>query len=137
MVASVESSPLGCQASYYDHALYLAEKHCHNDWYLKIQLEDNKNYQKALDYIGKLEFAAVSLQPFLAIFISLLISDFGAIINGNFFLYSVSQRKCHCNKISNKITFVRNTVKIIDETRSWQCCLAYSKYRLLSCNLTE
>jgi hypothetical protein len=26
---------------------------------LKIQLEDNKDYQKALDYIGKLEFPAV------------------------------------------------------------------------------
>jgi hypothetical protein len=47
------------QASYYGHALYLAEKFQQNDWYLKIQLEDNKDYQKALDYIGKLEFEAV------------------------------------------------------------------------------
>ncbi|CAB4024642.1 vacuolar sorting-associated 11 homolog, partial [Paramuricea clavata] len=46
------------QASYYDHALYLAEKFHQNDWYLKVQLEDNKDYQKALDYIGKLEFPA-------------------------------------------------------------------------------
>ena len=38
-----------------------------------MQMEDNKNYQKALDYIGKLEFAAVSFQSFLAI----LISEFG------------------------------------------------------------
>jgi hypothetical protein len=50
------------QASYYGHALYLAEKFQQNDWYLKIQLEDNKDYQKALDYIGKLEFKAVGFK---------------------------------------------------------------------------
>ncbi|XP_046856298.1 vacuolar protein sorting-associated protein 11 homolog [Xenia sp. Carnegie-2017] len=44
------------QAAYFNHALYLAEKYEHNDWYLKIQLEDTKKYQKALNYIGKLNF---------------------------------------------------------------------------------
>nr|XP_006822187.1 PREDICTED: vacuolar protein sorting-associated protein 11 homolog [Saccoglossus kowalevskii] len=44
------------QASYYAHALFLAEKHGQHDWYLKIQLEDIKDYTKALNYIGKLEF---------------------------------------------------------------------------------
>ncbi|NXE78887.1 VPS11 protein, partial [Cochlearius cochlearius] len=44
------------QAGYYSHAVYLAEKHAHHEWYLKIQLEDIKNYQEALRYIGKLPF---------------------------------------------------------------------------------
>ena len=37
-------------------------------------------------------------------------------------------KKCHCDKISNEITFVCNTVERIDETRRWPSC----KYRLLS-----
>ncbi|KAK3087703.1 hypothetical protein FSP39_009366 [Pinctada imbricata] len=44
------------QAGYFDHALFLAEKHNKHEWYLRMQLEDKKNYQKALEYIGKLEF---------------------------------------------------------------------------------
>ncbi|XP_022253825.1 vacuolar protein sorting-associated protein 11 homolog [Limulus polyphemus] len=44
------------QAGYYTHALYLAQKHEQHDWYLKIQLEDHKDYNKALDYIAKLDF---------------------------------------------------------------------------------
>ncbi|XP_022091158.1 vacuolar protein sorting-associated protein 11 homolog isoform X2 [Acanthaster planci] len=44
------------QAGYYKHALFLAEKHSQHDWYLKVQLEDIKDYQKALTYIAKLEF---------------------------------------------------------------------------------
>ncbi|XP_030077168.1 vacuolar protein sorting-associated protein 11 homolog [Microcaecilia unicolor] len=44
------------QTGYYIHAVYLAEKHAHHEWYLKIQLEDLKNYQEALSYIGKLPF---------------------------------------------------------------------------------
>lgn len=30
------------QASYHSHAVFLAEKHMHHEWYLKIQLEDLK-----------------------------------------------------------------------------------------------
>lgn len=30
------------QAGCYSHAVYLAEKHMHHEWYLKIQLEDIK-----------------------------------------------------------------------------------------------
>ncbi|RXM92601.1 Vacuolar protein sorting-associated protein 11-like [Acipenser ruthenus] len=44
------------QAGYYSHAVFLAEKHTHHEWYLKIQLEDLKNYQEALRYIGRLPF---------------------------------------------------------------------------------
>ncbi|XP_078235660.1 vacuolar protein sorting-associated protein 11 homolog isoform X2 [Pogona vitticeps] len=44
------------QAGCYSHAVYLAEKHAHHEWYLKIQLEDIKSYQEALRYIGKLPF---------------------------------------------------------------------------------
>uniref|UniRef100_A0A8C0GXI5 VPS11 core subunit of CORVET and HOPS complexes n=2 Tax=Chelonoidis abingdonii TaxID=106734 RepID=A0A8C0GXI5_CHEAB len=44
------------QAGYLSHAVYLAEKHAHHEWFLKIQLEDIKNYQEALQYIGKLPF---------------------------------------------------------------------------------
>ncbi|CAH2319593.1 vacuolar sorting-associated 11 homolog [Pelobates cultripes] len=45
------------QAGYHSHALYLAEKHAHHEWYLKIQLEDIKNFNEALRYIGRLPFA--------------------------------------------------------------------------------
>uniref|UniRef100_A0A8C5PSQ7 Vacuolar protein sorting-associated protein 11 homolog n=1 Tax=Leptobrachium leishanense TaxID=445787 RepID=A0A8C5PSQ7_9ANUR len=44
------------QAGYHSHALYLAEKHAHHEWYLKIQLEDIKNFHEALRYIGRLPF---------------------------------------------------------------------------------
>ncbi|XP_071958560.1 vacuolar protein sorting-associated protein 11 homolog isoform X2 [Antedon mediterranea] len=44
------------QAGYYKHALFLAEKHDQHDWYLKIQLEDIKDWQKALQYISRLNF---------------------------------------------------------------------------------
>lgn len=30
------------QAGYHSHAVFLAEKHKHHEWYLKIQLEDLK-----------------------------------------------------------------------------------------------
>ncbi|XP_048036590.1 vacuolar protein sorting-associated protein 11 homolog [Megalobrama amblycephala] len=44
------------QAGYHSHAVFLAERHMHHEWYLKIQLEDLKNYQEALRYIGRLPF---------------------------------------------------------------------------------
>jgi len=47
------------QAGYYKHALFLSEHHQQHDWYLKIQLEDIKDYDKALKYIGKLNFPEV------------------------------------------------------------------------------
>lgn len=47
------------QAGYYEHALFLAEKHNIHEWYLKIQLEDIKDYKKAVEYIGKLKFEEV------------------------------------------------------------------------------
>lgn len=55
----VETAMKVCrQAGYYEHALYLAEHHNQHVWYLKILLEDLKDYDKALKYISKLEFAA-------------------------------------------------------------------------------
>uniref|UniRef100_A0A8C4Q9L1 Vacuolar protein sorting-associated protein 11 homolog n=1 Tax=Eptatretus burgeri TaxID=7764 RepID=A0A8C4Q9L1_EPTBU len=45
------------QAGYFDHALFLAERDQQHEWYLKIQLEDKKDYQRALKYISKLSFA--------------------------------------------------------------------------------
>jgi len=44
------------QASYHEHALYLAKKFQQHEWYLKIQLEDINSYTDALDYIGSLDF---------------------------------------------------------------------------------
>ncbi|XP_051902199.1 vacuolar protein sorting-associated protein 11 homolog isoform X3 [Hippocampus zosterae] len=44
------------QAGYHSHAVFLAEKHMHHEWYLKIQLEDLKNYEEGLRYIGRLPF---------------------------------------------------------------------------------
>ncbi|KAJ8020828.1 Vacuolar protein sorting-associated protein 11-like [Holothuria leucospilota] len=44
------------QAGYFKHALYLSEKQKSHDWYLKIQLEDIKDFQKALSHISGLQF---------------------------------------------------------------------------------
>ncbi|CAI2179070.1 378_t:CDS:10 [Funneliformis geosporum] len=42
------------QAGYYEHAVYLAKKGEEHDLYLKIQIEDVKDYENALDYIRNL-----------------------------------------------------------------------------------
>ncbi|CAG8621448.1 33609_t:CDS:10, partial [Racocetra persica] len=42
------------QAGYYEHAVYLAEKFHEHDSYLKIQIEDVKDFENALEYIRKL-----------------------------------------------------------------------------------
>ncbi len=53
----VETAIKVCRsAGYFQHAIYLAEKHKQHDSYLKIQLEDIRDYAKALVYIGKLDF---------------------------------------------------------------------------------
>lgn len=44
------------QAGYFEHALYLSEKHKRHDWYLQIQLEDIKDIQNALSHISSLQF---------------------------------------------------------------------------------
>ncbi len=52
------------QAGYHDHALFLAKKHSQHDWYLKILLEDLKDYDNALDYISTLSFSEVKILIF-------------------------------------------------------------------------
>eukprot|EP00027_Filamoeba_sp_ATCC50430_P018912 CAMPEP_0168579026 /NCGR_PEP_ID=MMETSP0413-20121227/21645_1 /TAXON_ID=136452 /ORGANISM="Filamoeba nolandi, Strain NC-AS-23-1" /LENGTH=897 /DNA_ID=CAMNT_0008612909 /DNA_START=77 /DNA_END=2766 /DNA_ORIENTATION=- len=53
----IETAIKACrQAGYYEHALYLAKKFTHHEWYLKILLEDLKGYTQALEYIGTLDF---------------------------------------------------------------------------------
>ncbi|CAG8787311.1 21745_t:CDS:10, partial [Dentiscutata erythropus] len=42
------------QAGYYEHAVYLANKFGEHESYLKIQIEDVKDYENALEYIRKL-----------------------------------------------------------------------------------
>ena len=39
-----------------DDALSLAANHKHHDWYLKIVIEDKKEYKQAINYIADLEF---------------------------------------------------------------------------------
>jgi len=57
----VETAIRVCRsAGYYEHAVFLADKHDQHDSYLKTQLEDLHNYKKALEYIGRLEFEEVS-----------------------------------------------------------------------------
>ena len=43
------------QAGYSKHALALAEKHSKHDLYLKIVIENDKDYQQALQYISSLD----------------------------------------------------------------------------------
>lgn len=57
----VETAIRVCRsAGYYEHAVFLADRHDQHDSYLKTQLEDLHNYKKALEYIGRLEFEEVS-----------------------------------------------------------------------------
>ncbi|GJJ78227.1 vacuolar protein sorting-associated protein 11 [Entomortierella parvispora] len=42
------------QAGYYEHAVYLAEKFEEHDLYLTVQIDDVKNYEKALAYMRRL-----------------------------------------------------------------------------------
>lgn len=42
------------QGKYYDHALKLARKYQEHDWFLKIQLEDKRDFRTALAYIASL-----------------------------------------------------------------------------------
>ncbi|KAJ8712181.1 hypothetical protein PYW07_005023 [Mythimna separata] len=44
-----------------DDALSLAANHKRHDWYLKMMLEDKKDYRRALDYIVELEFEDADL----------------------------------------------------------------------------
>ncbi|ELT88573.1 hypothetical protein CAPTEDRAFT_218778 [Capitella teleta] len=53
----VETAIRVCRsAGYFSHALRLAEKHQQHDSYLKVQLENIKDYVGALVYIGQLDF---------------------------------------------------------------------------------
>eukprot|EP00762_Andalucia_godoyi_P001379 ANDGO_04909.mRNA.1 Vacuolar protein sorting-associated protein 11 homolog len=45
------------QASYHEHALFLALKHNEHDWCMKILLDDLKQYSDALEFLSTLEFA--------------------------------------------------------------------------------
>lgn len=48
------------QATFYDHALYLASTYEKHDWYFKIQLEDKENAQEVLTYIDNLPSAKLA-----------------------------------------------------------------------------
>ncbi|KAI8913496.1 hypothetical protein EDD86DRAFT_200662 [Gorgonomyces haynaldii] len=43
------------QAGFYEQSLYLAKRHLQHQWYVKIQIEDLKNYQEAIVYLMKLD----------------------------------------------------------------------------------
>ncbi|XP_067935416.1 vacuolar protein sorting-associated protein 11 homolog isoform X2 [Watersipora subatra] len=45
------------QADYHGHALQLAQKHSRHEWYLKIQLENIKDFGAALKYMQDLSFS--------------------------------------------------------------------------------
>ncbi|KAI8826715.1 uncharacterized protein EV422DRAFT_511151 [Fimicolochytrium jonesii] len=45
------------QGRYYSHALYLAKKFGENEWYLRIQVEDLKDYAQAVKYVEAMELS--------------------------------------------------------------------------------
>ncbi len=49
------------QAGYHEHALDLAKRHNEHTWYLKILLEDMKNFADAMKYIRTLDFFEAEL----------------------------------------------------------------------------
>lgn len=48
-----------CRQASPEDALLLAQKHNKHEWYLRIQIEDNREYKKALEYMATLEFEEV------------------------------------------------------------------------------
>lgn len=52
------------QAGYHSHAVFLAEKHSHHEWYLKIQLEDLK-VKEFLSEINHLQHCGDQLNKLL------------------------------------------------------------------------
>lgn len=49
-----------CRQASPEDALLLAQKHGKHEWYLRIQIEDKREYRKALEYMATLEFEEVS-----------------------------------------------------------------------------
>ena len=45
-----------CRRSLPKYALLLAQKHEKHEWFLRIQIENNKKYTQALEYIATLGF---------------------------------------------------------------------------------
>ncbi|CAL1686711.1 unnamed protein product [Lasius platythorax] len=45
-----------CRQASPEDALLLAQKHGKHEWYLRIQIEDKREYKKALEYMATLEF---------------------------------------------------------------------------------
>lgn len=54
-----------CRQASPEDALLLAQKHSKHEWYLRIQIEDKREFKKALEYIATLEFEEVSLNLYL------------------------------------------------------------------------
>lgn len=50
-----------CRQASPEDALLLAQKHGKHEWYLRIQIEDKREYKKALEYMATLEFEEVLL----------------------------------------------------------------------------
>ena len=61
------------QAGYFDHAIYLAEKHKRYDWYFKIQLEDKLAANEALEFMKKMKWS--DLNEYLKRYGRLLMSE--------------------------------------------------------------
>lgn len=57
-----------CRQSSSEDALLLAKKHNLHSWYLKIQLEDNHQFNAALDYLSKLTFTEVNEISFFILY---------------------------------------------------------------------
>lgn len=49
------------QAGYFDHAIYLAEKHKRHDWYFRILLEDKCDANAALDYMNTIDWFDINV----------------------------------------------------------------------------
>lgn len=64
------------QAGYHSHAVFLAEKHMHHEWYLKIQLEDLKvdkaPVQASVRDVFRLSFNVLTELPFPEVCVCLL-----------------------------------------------------------------
>ncbi|KAK4874130.1 hypothetical protein RN001_013490 [Aquatica leii] len=89
---NVEIAIKVCRQASPQEALMLAKKHKKHDWYIKIEIEDNRHYKEALEYISELNFEDAEIYT----------KKYGQILIKNVARDSTNFLKRLCTNFSNK-----------------------------------
>lgn len=106
------------QSGYYKQALTLSEKHQKHDDYLKIQLENLKNYSDAIEYIEKLDSYS-AIENF---------KKYGKLMLLNIPDKAVDLLKKICSKVDRKLLLF-----LLFNVFIYNYCFIKSKYKQLYC----